>query len=86
MPSKPAVPQTRVMRVGSRKNSSSSLDLMAVTQVLPGARKSLKPEARYSAGTMASAPSTRKYFEMIGCSPTARRIDSAISIARITSS
>ena len=43
-------------------------------QVLPGVRKSLKPEARNSAGIMASAPSTRKYFEMIGCAVTSRRI------------
>ena len=44
LPSMPAVPHTSVMRVGSRKNSSSCIALSAVTQLLPGVRKSLKPD------------------------------------------
>ena len=43
VPSKPAVPQTSVMRVGSRQNSSSCIDVSCVSQVVPGVRKSLKP-------------------------------------------
>ena len=47
----------------------------------PGARKSAKPLPRYSAGTISSAPSTWKYFEISGCELTSRRISRAISIA-----
>ena len=50
VPSKPAVPHTSVMRVGSRKNSSSCTAFSAVSQFVPGVRKSSKPDGRNSAG------------------------------------
>ena len=43
VPSKPAVPQTSVIRVGSRQNSSSCMLWSCCSQVVPAARKSVKP-------------------------------------------
>ena len=86
VPSKPAVPQTSVRRVGSRKNSSSRMALTASPHVRPARRKLVNPEARYSAGIISAASSMRKYFEISGWPLTARRMSSASWMARVTSS
>src|SRR5437773_2592473 len=86
VPSKPAVPQTRVSRVGSRKNSSRWIAFTASAQLWPAFRKLPKPDGRYSAGIISSASSTRKYSEITGWLLTARRMSSASWVARATSS
>src|SRR5207249_7131766 len=86
VPSKPAVPQTRVSRVGSRKNSSRWIAFTASAQLWPAFRKLPKPDGRYSAGIISSASSTRKYFEITGWLLTARRMSSASWVARATRS